>query len=82
MVELNRAVAVAMRDGPAEGLRLIDAIVARGDLLDYHLTHAARAELCRRMGKQGDAKLAFERALELTGQEPERRFLQGAYASF
>ena len=76
VVELNRAVAVAMRDGPAEGLRLIDAIVARGDLLDYHLTHAARAELCRRMGNASDAKLAFAKALELTQQEPERRFLQ------
>jgi RNA polymerase sigma-70 factor (ECF subfamily) len=76
VVELNRAVAVAMRDGPAAGLALIDAIVARGDLGDYHLTHAARADLYRRLGKTGEARLAYERALALTRQEPEQRYLR------
>jgi RNA polymerase sigma-70 factor (ECF subfamily) len=75
VVELNRAAAVAMRDGPAAGLALVDAILARGDLADYHLAHGARADLCRRLGRVGDAILAYERALELTTQEPERRFL-------
>jgi RNA polymerase sigma-70 factor (ECF subfamily) len=73
---LNRAVAVAMRDGPEAGLVLIDAILARGELADYRLAHAARAELCRRLGRMTDARAAFERALALTRQEPERRFLQ------
>ena len=76
MVELNRAVAVAMRDGPAAGLALIDAILARGDLADYHLAHSARAELCRRLGRTADARTSYERALALTRQEPERRFLE------
>ena len=76
VVELNRAVAVAMRDGPAAGLALIDAILARGDLADYQLAHSARAELCRRLGKTGDARASYERALALTRQEPERRFLE------
>lgn len=75
VVELNRAAAIAMRDGPATGLVLIDAILARGELADYHLAHAARAELCRRLGHTRDARAAFERALELARQEPERRFL-------
>ena len=75
VVELNRAVAVAMRDGPEAGLVLIDAILKRGDLVDYHLAHAARAELCRRSGKMSDAKNSYERALSLARQEPERRFL-------
>jgi RNA polymerase sigma-70 factor, ECF subfamily len=75
IVELNRAVAVAMRDGPEAGLVLIDAILKRGDLVDYHRAHAARAELCRRSGKMSDAKNSFERALSLARQEPERRFL-------
>ncbi len=75
VVELNRAVALAMRDGPAAGLVLIDAILRRGDLVDYHLAHAARAELCRRSGKMSDAKNSYERALSLARQEPERRFL-------
>jgi len=75
VVELNRAVAVAMRDGPAAGLALIDAILARGDLADYHLAHAARAELCRRAGRTADARASYERALGLANQEPERRFL-------
>jgi RNA polymerase sigma-70 factor (ECF subfamily) len=76
IVELNRAVAVAMRDGPAEGLALVDAILARGALKEYRLAHAARAELCRRVGRVADARASFERALALTKQEPERRFLQ------
>jgi RNA polymerase sigma-70 factor (ECF subfamily) len=76
VVELNRAVAVAMRDGPAAGLALVDAILARGDLEDYHLAHAARADLCRRLGRTADARSSYERALELTRQEPERRFLE------
>jgi RNA polymerase sigma-70 factor (ECF subfamily) len=76
VVELNRAVAVAMRDGPAAGLVLVDAIVARGDLADYRLAHAARADFCRRLGRAADAKASYERALALTRQEPERRFLE------
>ena len=76
VVELNRAVAVAMRDGPAAGLALVDAILSRGHLTEYRLAHAARAELCRRLGKTAEARAAFERALALTRQEPERRFLQ------
>jgi RNA polymerase sigma-70 factor (ECF subfamily) len=75
IVELNRAVAVAMRDGPEAGLVLIDAILKRGDLVDYHRAHAARAELCRRSGKMSDAKSSYERAISLARQEPERRFL-------
>jgi RNA polymerase sigma-70 factor, ECF subfamily len=75
VIELNRAVAVAMRDGPAAGLALVDAILDRGDLRDYRLAHAARAELCRRLGRRADACVSFERALTLTRQEPERRFL-------
>jgi RNA polymerase sigma-70 factor, ECF subfamily len=76
VVELNRAVAVAMRDGPAAGLALIDAILERGDLSDYHLAHAARADLCRRLGRRADARASYERALSLTEQEPEQRFLE------
>jgi RNA polymerase sigma-70 factor, ECF subfamily len=76
VVELNRAVAVAMRDGPEAGLALVDAILARGDLGDYRLAHAARAELCRRLGRTADARTSFERALKLTRQEPERRLLE------
>jgi len=76
VIELNRAVAVAMRDGPDAGLALVDAILARGDLADYHLAHAARADLCRRLGRRGEARTSYERALALTRQEPERRFLQ------
>jgi RNA polymerase sigma-70 factor, ECF subfamily len=75
VVELNRAVAVAMRDGPEAGLALVDAIMARGELSDYRLAHAARADLCRRLGKTEDARASYQRALELTRQEPERRFL-------
>ncbi len=76
VIELNRAVAVAMRDGPAAGLTLIDAILQRGDLLDYRLAHAARAELCRRLGRTADARASYERALALARQEPERRLLE------
>jgi RNA polymerase sigma-70 factor (ECF subfamily) len=76
VVELNRAVAVAMRDGPLAGLQLIDAIFARGDLADYHLAYSARADLFRRLGRMGEAKVAYARALSLTRQEPERRFLE------
>jgi RNA polymerase sigma-70 factor (ECF subfamily) len=76
VVELNRAVAVAMRDGPAAGLTLIDELLERGDLVGYHLAHAARADLCRRLGLSRDARAAYERALSLTQLEPERRFLE------
>ncbi|MET0681427.1 MAG: DUF6596 domain-containing protein, partial [Burkholderiales bacterium] len=76
VVELNRAVAVAMRDGPAAGLALVDAILARGDLQDYRLAHAARADLCRRLGQAVEARASYERALALTRQGPERRFLE------
>ena len=76
IVELNRAVAVAMRDGPAAGLALIDAILARGDLADYHLAHSARAELRRRLGRTAEARASYERALALAFQEPERRLLE------
>ncbi len=75
VIELNRAVAVAMRDGPAAGLALVDAILARGALADYHLAHAARADLCRRLGRTAEARAAYEKALALAQQEPERRFL-------
>ena len=76
VVELNRAAAVAMRDGPGAGLVLIDAILGRGDLLDYHLAHAARADMCRRLGAAADARKSYERAIALVRQEPERRFLE------
>ena len=76
VIELNRAAAVAMRDGPAAGLALVDAILARGDLGDYHLAHSARADLCRRLGRTAEARASYERALALTRQEPERRFLE------
>jgi RNA polymerase sigma-70 factor (ECF subfamily) len=76
VVELNRAVAIAMRDGPSVGLPLIDAILTRGDLQKYHLAHSARADLCRRLGRTEDARVSYERALSLTQQEPEQRFLK------
>ena len=76
VVELNRAVAVAMRDGPEAGLALIDTILGRGELGNYHLAHAARAELLRRLGRRDEAKAAYERSLQLAQQEPERRFLR------
>jgi len=76
VVELNRAAAVAMRDGPLAGLTVIDAILARGDLADYYPAHAARADLCRRLGRRAEARASYERALGLTRLEPERRFLE------
>jgi len=76
VAELNRAAAIAMRDGPATGLALIDALLARGELADYHLAHGARAELCRRLGRIGEARVAYERALSLARQLPERKFLE------
>jgi RNA polymerase sigma-70 factor (ECF subfamily) len=76
VIELNRAVAVAMRDGPAAGLTLIDEIMTRADLGDYHLAHSARAEMCRRLGRKAEARVCYERAIALTQQEPERRFLE------
>jgi RNA polymerase sigma-70 factor (ECF subfamily) len=75
IVELNRAVAVAMRDGPFAGLQLIDELLAQGKLAGYHLAHAARADLCRRLGRAADARESYEKALALARQEPERRFL-------
>jgi RNA polymerase sigma-70 factor (ECF subfamily) len=76
VIELNRAAAIAMRDGPEKGLSLIDAILARGDLRDYHVAHAARADLCRRAGRIADAVASYERALALTKQNAERRFIE------
>jgi RNA polymerase sigma-70 factor (ECF subfamily) len=76
VIELNRAAAIAMRDGPAAGLAIVDAILARGDLDGYHLAHSARADLCRRLGRVEPAREAYERALELARQEPEKRFLE------
>jgi RNA polymerase sigma-70 factor (ECF subfamily) len=75
VVKLNRAVAVAMRDGPAAGLALVDELLARGELAAYHLAHSARADLCRRLGRSAEARAGYERALSLALQEPERRFL-------
>jgi RNA polymerase sigma-70 factor, ECF subfamily len=76
VVELNRAVAIAMRDGPVAGLTLVEAILARGDLADYRLAHAARADLCRRLGRFEEARASYQRALALTRLEPERRFVE------
>jgi RNA polymerase sigma-70 factor (ECF subfamily) len=76
VVELNRAAAVAMRDGPLAGLTIIDAILARGELADYLHAHSARADLCRRLGRVEEARASYQRALGLTRQEPERRFLE------
>ena len=76
MVELNRAVALAMRDGPEAGLAGVDAILAAGQLARYHLAHAARADLCRRLGRIEEAVTAYETALSLMQQGPERRFLE------
>ena len=76
IVELNRAVAVAMRDGPESGLAIVDALLERGELADYRLVHAARADLSRRLGRTAEARAAYERALELTRQEAEQRFLK------
>ena len=76
IIGLNRTVAVAMRDGPAEGLELVDSLLKNGELAQYHLAHATRADFCRRLGKNADARASYERALTLTKQEPERRFLE------
>ena len=76
VIELNRAVAVAMSESPQAGLEIIDGILSRGDLADYHLTHAARADLCRRLGKTNEARQSYQQALKLTRQEPERRFIE------
>jgi RNA polymerase sigma-70 factor (ECF subfamily) len=75
VVELNRAVAVSMRDGPAAGLRLIDGLLAQGLLGDYHLAHAARADALQHLGRTTEAREAYERALQLARTDPERRFL-------
>lgn len=76
VIELNRAVAIAMRDGPMAGIVLIDEILGRGDLADYHLAYSARADLARRLGRAADARADYRRALSLAKQEPERRFLE------
>jgi RNA polymerase sigma-70 factor (ECF subfamily) len=76
IIELNRAVAVAMRDGPAKGLQLVDALLERGELAQYHLAHATRADFCRRLDRQADARISYQRALALAKQEPEQRFLE------
>jgi RNA polymerase sigma-70 factor, ECF subfamily len=76
IVELNRAVAIAMRDGPEVGLALIDAVFAHGELANYYLAHSARADMCRRLGRTAEARSSYEKALALTQQEPERQFLQ------
>ncbi len=76
VIALNRAVALAMRDGPAAGLAQVDAILAGGDLQDYHLAHAARADFCRRLERRDEAREAYARALALAKLEPERRFLK------
>jgi RNA polymerase sigma-70 factor (ECF subfamily) len=76
VIELNRAVAIAMRDGPEAGLALIDGILGRGELEDYYLAHSARADLCRRLGRAGEAQKSYRRALDLTGQATQRRFLE------
>ena len=81
VVELNRAAAIAMRDGPAVGLALIDALLARGELAGYHLAHAARADLCRRLGRHREARAAYAQALALVRQDPERRYLQRRLAA-
>ncbi len=75
IIELNRAVAVAMRDGPAKGLELVDVLLERGELAQYHLAHATRADFCRRLNRKEEARASYERALALAKQEPEKRFL-------
>jgi RNA polymerase sigma-70 factor, ECF subfamily len=76
IVELNRAVALGMRDGPEAGLAAVDSIIERGEIDDYHLLHAARADLCRTLGRRGEARESYEKSLQLAQQEPERRFLE------
>jgi RNA polymerase sigma-70 factor (ECF subfamily) len=80
VIELNRAVALAMRDGPLAGLQQVEAILARGELQDYHLVHSARGEFCRQLGRVEEARAAYEKALSLTGQIPEKRFLESRLA--
>ncbi len=77
VVQLNRAVAIAMRDGPEVGLTHIDAVLAHGELANYYLAHSARADMCRRLGRTAEARASYEKALALTQQEPERHFLRG-----
>jgi RNA polymerase sigma-70 factor (ECF subfamily) len=81
VVELNRAAAVAMRDGPEAGLMLVDGLLGRGELADYALAHSAKAELCRRLGRTAQAIESYEKALALTSQGPQRRFIEGRLAS-
>ncbi len=76
VVHLNRSVAIAMRDGPEAGLKHIDAVLQHGELANYYLAHAARADMCRRLGRTDEARASYEKALALTQQEPERQFLQ------
>jgi RNA polymerase sigma-70 factor (ECF subfamily) len=76
VIELNRAVAVAMHQGPEAGVALIDALFARGELQEYYLAHSARADLCRRLGRRDEARSGYQRALTLARSEPERRFLE------
>ena len=76
VIELNRAVALAMRDGPLAGLQQVEGILARGELLDYHLAHSARGEFCRQLGRMKEARQAYEKALGLTQQAPEKRFIE------
>ncbi|MCK8687711.1 RNA polymerase sigma factor [Pseudomonas umsongensis] len=81
VIELNRAAAISRRDGPLAGLTLVEGILARGELLEYHLAHSARAEFCRQLGRVAQARAAYERALELTQQAPERRFIEARLRS-
>jgi RNA polymerase sigma-70 factor (ECF subfamily) len=81
VIELNRAVALAMRDGPLAGLQQVEAILARGELLDYHLAYSARGEFCRQLGRLDEARLAYEKALSLIRQTPEKHFLERRLAS-
>ena len=81
VVELNRAVAIAMCDGPEAGLKHIDAVLERGELANYYLAHSARADMYRRLGRTAEARAAYEKALALTQQEPERQFLQERFGS-
>jgi RNA polymerase sigma-70 factor (ECF subfamily) len=76
VIELNRAAAIAMRDGPEAGITLIDSILARGELTEYPLAYSARAELCRKLGRAKEAAVSYQRALSLSRQEPQRRFLE------
>jgi RNA polymerase sigma-70 factor, ECF subfamily len=76
VIELNRAVAIAMRNGALAGLQQIDEILAAGNLTDYHLAYAARADLCRRLGRTDEARVSYQQALAIARQEPERRFLE------